>query len=188
MMRGMAKPASNLRLFVALYPPMDLVRSLSAALEGLALPSHRPTPPGQIHMTLQFIGDTPAKAMESTLESVAASMAKCVSFSLQVLRLIDLPRRGPSRLVAAETDRPGPLRELQSRLVTRLARAPRGRPGDRFVPHLTLCRFRSPTVIDPIDQELTELSFEVTRLSLMRSTLHPDGARHHEVASFSLDG
>jgi 2'-5' RNA ligase len=38
----------------------------------------------------------------------------------------------------------------------------------------------------PLDHALPGHSFSVERLVLMRSTLHPDGARHHEMETFPL--
>lgn len=183
----MSSPIANLRLFVAIHPPADAVTSLLAMLEEMKLPAHRPTPPEQVHLTLHFIGDTPVTELKSRIESVARSTSGLSSFSLQVRRLIMLPERGPRRLVAAETDRPVTLLELQRRLATRLARTARRKPGDRFRPHLTLCRFRSPARIESLDHALAETGFLVDRLTLLRSTLHPDGARHHEVETFPLN-
>jgi 2'-5' RNA ligase len=184
----MARPRDNLRLFVGVYPPPEVAGRMLAALGDLRLPPHRLTPVGQLHMTLQFIGDTPVKDLDATVESVDRSRAGLPPFELKPLRLMALPKRGPARLVAAETDAPPTLLELQRRLATRLARNVRARPGDRFLPHLTLCRFRAPTRVGPLDEPLALPAYPVTELKLMRSTLHPDGARHHEVAVFSLEG
>jgi 2'-5' RNA ligase len=156
----MARPRDNLRLFVGVYPPPEVAGRMLAALGDLQLPPYRLTPVGQLHMTLQFIGDTPVKDLDATVESVDRSRAGLPPFELKPLRLMALPKRGPARLV----------------------------PGDRFLPHLTLCRFRAPTRVGPLDEPLALPAYPVTELKLMRSTLHPDGARHHEVAVFSLEG
>ena len=153
MIRPMAKPASNLRLFVALYPPMGVVESLDAALDELDIPAHRRTLPEQVHMTVQFIGDTPAEALETALESVTRSVAGIQPFELNVMRLTHLPQRGAARLIAAETDDPPGLLEMQCRLAVRFSRSVRRKPGDRFLPHLTVCRFRTPAKIGPIQPD-----------------------------------
>ncbi|MHC4416506.1 MAG: RNA 2',3'-cyclic phosphodiesterase [Planctomycetota bacterium] len=182
----MAHPRANLRLFVAVYPPVELARDLVDALAPIELPTHRTVSSDQVHLTLQFIGDTPEARLASTIEAVQRAAAGLPSFELVPQRLITLPRRGRPRLVAAETDRPPTLFELQRRLATRLARQARRDPGDRFRPHLTLCRFRAPAAIPGIDEPLDLPSFPVRRIVLMRSTLAPDGARHHEVAACPL--
>jgi RNA 2',3'-cyclic 3'-phosphodiesterase len=124
---------------------MDVARLLLAQVERLALPPEtRLTPAEQVHMTLQFIGDTPASEMEATMESVRRAAAVLPAFTLNLRRLMRLPERGPARLIAAETDAPPALLELQRRLASRLARNVRARAGDRFTPHMTLCRFAAP--------------------------------------------
>ncbi|UCD74498.1 MAG: RNA 2',3'-cyclic phosphodiesterase [Phycisphaerales bacterium] len=179
----MSKPTANLRLFVGVYPPREIAERLVAGLHRLKLPPHRFTPLPQVHMTLQFIGDTPSRQLDATIESVQRATGGLSGFSLTPLRLITLPnRRGAAaRLVAAETDAPPTLLELQRRLAGRLARNARKRPGDRFLPHLTLCRFRSPARIPPLEHDLDLPGFAVEQLRLMRSELKPTGAVHEEV-------
>jgi RNA 2',3'-cyclic 3'-phosphodiesterase len=176
----MSKPTANLRLFAAIYPPLDVARSLIMALNGHELPRHRLTPIEQIHMTVQFIGDTPARELDATIESVQRGCSGISPFALQMQRLISLPERGQARLIAVELNSCPALLELHRRLVSRLARQPRERQRERYRPHMTLCRFPSPTRFK-INAELPALEFTVTQVKLMRSTLATSGAHHHEV-------
>ena len=186
----MSRPTSNLRLFVAVYPPDDLARAMLERVQALPLPPRsRLTPAEQVHMTLQFIGDTPVAEMDDVQESVRRAAGGLPAFTLALRELIALPERGHKRLIAAETDAPATLLELQRRLAQRLARNPRdrGRTGERFRPHMTLCRFASPVKrVDLGDAALTG-SFMVDRIALMRSTLSSAGATHHEVLSVALE-
>jgi 2'-5' RNA ligase len=175
-----------LRLFVAAYPPPQVAEQLVEELRSLELPSHRGLAADQVHLTLQFIGDTPPARLDEVRESLRRSAAGLAGFELRPLRLITLPERGPARLVAAETDAPAALLEIQRRLAARLARHPRPRAGDRFRPHLTLCRFRSPARIARIAREIAAEPFAVREVVLMRSTLLPEGARHDRVAAVEL--
>jgi 2'-5' RNA ligase len=181
-----SRPVTNLRLFVALYPPADLGHAMLRALDSLSLPRHRLTPPDHVHLTLQFIGDLPAAEMDDVRESVARAAAGLGSFSLTPRRLVSLPERAHPRLIAAETDAPGTLMELQRRLAHRLARNVRAKSGDRFRPHFTLCRFAPGPRPDPVDHPVALPAFTVEHIRLMRSTLRPDGATHHEVESIAL--
>ena len=183
----MSSPGASLRLFIGVYPPPEVASALVGALEGLDLPPCRVTNAEQVHLTLQFIGDTPVKELDGTKESVRRATAGVGSFALMPLRLITLPRRGPARLVATETDAPAPLLEMQRRLASRLARAPRRKPGDRFLPHLTLCRFRSPARMEEVECEVAFEPFPVERLMLMKSSLRPDGAVHEIVEAVELN-
>lgn len=183
---AMAKPIANLRLFVAAYPPRETAEAMLEALRTLTLPDYRITPIEQVHLTLQFIGDTPARDLDETIESVRRAAGGLQAFDLVPQRLMTLPERGPSRLVAAETDAPATLLELQHRLAMRLARQPRQRKDQRFRPHLTLCRFRSPQQRVYVDVPLSLPAYRVHRIAVMRSTLSSMGAVHHEVACVDL--
>jgi 2'-5' RNA ligase len=182
----MARPSSNLRLFVAIHPPTDVVSAMLGSLDDLKLPPHRLTPREQVHMTLQFIGDTPSSALDATIESVQRAAAGLTAFQLAPRKLITLPERGPARLIAVETDSPSALMELHRRLATRLAQNVKPRDRERFLPHLTICRFRSPARGVKIDQSCDAQSFDVNRIALMRSTLSSQGATHHEVVGCDL--
>ena len=76
--------------------------------------------------------------------------------------------------------------EFQRRLAGRLAHRPRRRPGDRFLPHLTVCRFRAPSALDDFDDALPEARFDVTRVLLMKSVLRPEGAQHTTIMESEL--
>jgi RNA 2',3'-cyclic 3'-phosphodiesterase len=178
---------ANLRLFVAIYPPPEVADAMLHALSALVLPPSRATPGEQVHLTLQFIGDTPAKGLDAAIESVQRAAAGLVAFALSPWRLIRLPERGPARLIAMETDAPPTLLELHRRLVVRLARNVKDRNAERFRPHLTLCRFKSPASGVIVDHATNVPAFDVRRVMLMRSTLGPQGATHHEVASCTLE-
>lgn len=177
---------AQIRLFVAIYPPPEIARALATAARAQKLPDGRLTPVRQIHMTVYFIGERPHKDLEGICESVERSASGLPAFDLTPTDLIGLPARGPARMIAARTDAPSALLELQSRLVRRLAREPRAKPSDRFLPHMTLQRFTSPTRRD-LGSPLTVDPFRVTRVALVRSTLSHEGAVHEPVAEFSLD-
>ena len=179
----------DLRLFVALYPPESSRRQMLRILAKLDPPPdarHRLAPLEQIHMTLQFIGDTPERDLEPTVESVRRSVAGLGPFLLPPMRLIPSPARGTPRLIALETDSPPPLLEAQRRLARRLARSARPKAGDRFRPHLTLCRFTASARPQPVNAAVTLAPFPVEHVLLMRSVLRPDGAEHLPVEAVKL--
>lgn len=183
-----------LRLFVGLYPPPGVVQQVAGILDGLDLPPYRATRTEQVHLTLYFIGDIPAAPshhLESVIESVKRSSSGLSRFTLNPEELIALPHGGAVRLLALRTDAPAELLELHSRLVRRLAERPRRNPSDRYHPHLTLCRFRSPQANPDLREMCQSIpfrvdSFPVESVFLMQSHLHPDGAIHREVMHTDL--
>lgn len=178
-----------LRLFVAAYPPPEIAGALLNPARQLDLPPHRATPLEQLHLTLQFIGDTAPNQLDAVTESVARAASGIPPFTLTPASIITLPARPPSRLAAAATDAPAPLLELVRRLAHRFARRPRRDSSDRFLPHLTLCRF-TPPLPDLAGRSvpLDVPPFKIHDIALMRSVLSAAGARHDLVQRFSLDG
>lgn len=185
-MRSGRTNSDDWRLFVAVYPPEATAQALLGAAERSIESRGRLTPVEQVHLTMQFIGDTRTKDLERIRESVARSASGIEPFTLRPLRLITLPERGPARLVAAETDAPPGLLEMQRRLAQRLARSPRKSAGDRFLPHLTLFRAARGSSCDRVEAPLEIDGFGVGSLVLMRSVLRSGGAAHTEVARFPL--
>lgn len=175
-----------LRLFVAINPPEVTRRAMVERLAAAPIPRHRATPLDQVHLTVQFIGDTESRELPDVVESVRRAASGIGAFSLTPRRLISLPERGPIRLIAMETDAPAPLLELHRRLASRLARSPRAKSGDRFLPHLTLCRFSSEARPEPMDEPVTLPAFTVQSVRLMNSILRPQGAAHVCVEEVTL--
>ncbi len=173
-----------LRLFLALYPPAAVARELLEQLARLELPQHRPTPLDQVHMTVLFLGDVDERDLTATVESAERAAASVAPFELKVNALEALPEQGLARLIAAATDAPRELVELRRRLVSRLA-AQRAKPGPLH-PHLTLCRFPSPTRLDFEPVPLAGPAFRVDALSLQKSVLHTAGAEHRQIARIAL--
>lgn len=182
----MTRPLANQRLFVSIHPPVDVARAWLDLLHTMSLPDGRDTPEAQVHLTVQFIGDVPVRALDSVIESVRRSAAGLESFLLQPRGLIALPQRGPARLVAVETGCPPALAGLKRRLVHRLAAHARREAADHFLPHMTLLRFTPAVDLETRSWPMTDAPFPVTTVSLMRSVLRPGGARHDLVEQCPL--
>jgi RNA 2',3'-cyclic 3'-phosphodiesterase len=182
-----SRPLSNLRLFVAAYPPPDAAAALLNALRNLPIPAHRATSPDQVHLTVQFIGDVPAAKLDETIESVERSVAGLRSFSLQPTRLLTLPSEKPARLIAAECTAHPTLLEIHRRLAHRFADSLRHDPADRFIPHLTLCRFGAAQTGLSLNQPLQVPPMLIQHIDLMRSVLSLTGAQHKLVISCRLE-
>lgn len=176
------------RLFVAAYPPPDVAERLVLLLSSLSLPLHASTPHDQIHLTLQFIGDTPLQRLAEVTESVERSVSGLPGFTLSPLVLRTLPLKGPPRLIAVQTDAPPTLLEIHRRLVHRLARRPRDASAEPFLPHLTLARFNAGLPASPLTVPADAPPFAVTDIRLVRSRLRTGGAIHDTLAVFPLTG
>ncbi len=175
-----------LRLFVAAYPPSEVVEALQAARRGLFDGGLRIVPAGQIHLTLHFIGPIDPNDLDRTIESVELACNGIAPFELQPLRLATLPPRGHPRVLVAETTCPPALTELHRRLAHRLTRQPRRDPADRFLPHLTLARHPPGRPSQRANESVEMTPFAIRTIALMRSVLHPEGAEHRQLAGVEL--
>lgn len=197
-----AMPASEkMRLFVAVFPPAQVVERLTDAIRrvagGLSPRAVAWTSPEQIHLTLNFLGNTERETvpeLERVLDGVCRTGASHV---LRARGLGCFPNPGRPRIIwAGLEDPPRALAALKEKLddgLTRLGYVPEDRA---FHPHLSLGRVKELHGGDRqhLAQSLRELSdtdfgrWTVEGVDLMRSELSPSGARYSVVKSFLLGG
>ena len=189
----------SLRLFIAIELPAEVRAALAAAQRSLQSRGRglRWVDPDGAHLTLKFLGETAADRVEAITTALATAAAAAHPFTLHTAGLGAFPGTKAPRVVwlgvSGELDR---LRRLASD-VERLV-APLGFPSEArgFSPHLTLAR----TARDLTGAERAALgvavaesvapasvAWQVTAVSLMRSTLGPGGARYCRIVSVSLD-
>jgi len=183
-----------LRLFVAVSVPEHLLEALSDATGELRrrLPPSRWAPPENQHVTLKFLGSSPAHRLEEIAAGVGLVSSSHRAAMLRFAGLGTFPSRRRARVLwAGLEDESGLLRSLAAGLDDAL-RALGFEPEKReFTPHLTLARWRVPI---PLDSPLPELPpevrapFVIEALELFRSHLSPKGARYEVLRSFSLTG
>ncbi len=176
-----------MRLFVAVNPPEASARAMLAALPAWA-EEHRVVPASQVHLTLFFIGDTHPRDLEHVSESVARAAGGLRGFALTPTRLLTLPESGAPRLLAATTDQPASLMEVQRRLAHRLVRKAGTAKDNRFLPHFTLCRIREGAPAPPrVDEPLALAGMPVEDVLLVQSVLRREGPEHTVVARVPLE-
>lgn len=133
-----ARPAT-LRLFVALWPDPEVRQALAACRDGAIRPAGAaPTPTAKLHLTLHFIGSTPA----ARVAGLAAALCRPVAaFSLRLDR-VERWRSGVAVLRPSAV--PEPLRQMHADLGRLLQRL--GLPVEprAFRPHVTLARHVAP--------------------------------------------
>lgn len=174
------------RLFIAIYPPIDVAYALLDLLPRPRPPMVRLVPPEQIHLTLLFLGDRSDREQESVRESVKRATAGISPFQMRVSSLALLPNAQASRLVAATTDLPTGLAELQRRLSVRLAKRPRTAQR-AYTPHLTIARGSGMGSMG-LEVGMAECAFEAGVVLLVESVLRPMGAEHRVLERFPLEG
>jgi 2'-5' RNA ligase len=176
------------RLFLGI-PVDDATRAGLGEWLGPARLPGRPVAPANWHLTLRFLGDTPAE-QEARLTAALAAAELGARFTLEFGGLGAFPR--PQRaavlwLGVGEGDR-----ELR-RVAAAVEEAVRavGFPADRkaFSPHLTLARIQPPRDISGLvaASAPSGARMDVTEAVLFRSHLGGGPPRYERVASFRLD-
>jgi 2'-5' RNA ligase len=180
-----------LRLFVAAGVPerhLTWLQEQTADLRS-SLPGGRWTEPAAQHITLKFLGSTPADLLPELAGVLDGTAARHAPASVSLSLVGAFPSRRRARVLWMALEDPADvLREVAADLDESL-RILGFEPEKRaFTPHLTLARFKSPIPLPestPIDARAMP-SFVVDHVTLWRSRLHPSGARYEVVARFAL--
>ncbi len=189
----------SLRLFVAVDLPEEVRGGLGRLQEELRrhdLSDLRWVRPQGVHLTLKFLGETPADRVAAITEALAGAISGRRWFRLA----LGAPgtfgnRRGPRVLwldVIGDIER---LQELQAAVERALVEIGFPQEERGFSPHLTLARVRQPARADTAERVAHALravtppqaEFDVREVVLMRSTLQPGGAVYERLAAFPLE-
>jgi 2'-5' RNA ligase len=190
--------AEDIRLFVAVELEGPALRALAEAQSQLrrrGLEGLRWVRAEGIHLTLKFLGETPA----GRVPAIEAALAEAVrgipphTVSLNGLGTFG-GRRNPRVVWVDVVGEVETLHRLQQRVDLALGRIGFPREDRNFSPHLTLARVRPEAARDlaePIARALEHVEapsaeVPVRELSLMRSTLGPGGAVYARLAAFPL--
>jgi 2'-5' RNA ligase len=195
-------PPDSLRLFIAIELPPAVREALSAVQKRLqAFDSERAvrwSVIDSIHLTLKFLGETPASRRPEIEAALQQAVTGHEPFELDVYgvgsfrdRMLRVVWAGVGGDLAALYT----LRDAVERTVSPLGYPTEGRP---FSPHLTLGRARKDAArsaaLADLRKEigkgdiLTVASWRVEGISLMRSDLKPSGAVYTQLAFAALGG
>ena len=169
---------------------------LAAQLDRANLRGLRLVRPQGIHLTLKFLGDLPADEVEPVAEAVSQIAKEHSPFTLALGGPGVFPDRDVPRVlwVGIEGD-PAPLMALHLSVEKSLAALGFPRDNRGFSPHLTVARIRDGTserdrkrAVEALFSAGTGLGLQIDvgEVSLMQSTLSPDGARYARIASAPL--
>ena len=178
-----------LRLFVAIELPGDVLRELNDIQHGMqrdpTLARLRWVRPEGIHLTLKFLGETPAGKQAAIEQAIARGVAGIAPFNLHLGRLGTFGGRTSPRVVWVDLEGDAEaLQRLQGAVERELAAV--GFPSESrgFSPHLTLARIppeQAREVAGPLARAIEDARPQGTKMrvetvSLMMSDLRPNGA------------
>jgi len=170
-------------LFLALELPAD-VRSRLAGWTTAAVGARdgvRAVPEPSLHITLVFLGSTPAADVRGIWTAASEAAAGTAAPALAGAGLVALPRRRPRVFALQLEDHGGRAADLHQSVAGALD-AGEGRP---WLPHVTLARVAKDARMVSLDTEAPVVEpFQAPAMSLMRS--HP-GSRYELVERLELD-
>lgn len=193
------------RLFVAIELPEDILRVLEGIQAqtrenlGEAANLLRWSRPEGIHITLQFLGETPSARIPAITEALQHACAGAGPFSLEVGGLGAFPNARRPRVVWVGLGG-------DTAAAAQLAAAVQGAlgslgfsPDKPFSPHMTIARVREgaePDQLAPLSRVLSLTgiilpepgNFQVGGVSLMQSFPQRGGSAYKRVAHVALPG
>jgi 2'-5' RNA ligase len=175
-----------IRLFVGIVLPPELRLRLSLLAGGL--PGARWVDPGNLHLTLRFIGDID----EGTASDIDGALAqiRAARFVVTVAGIGTFGGDKPHTLWAGVEKNPA-LAQLHDRVESALVRLGLAPGQRRYAPHVTLARLRQvpmPRLQDFLLRHALVRAepFAVDRFSLIASYLTKSGAIYEDQADYAL--
>jgi 2'-5' RNA ligase len=172
----------RLRLFCALRLPDDVVDEL-VRWQHKYVTAGRMVPADNLHVTLAFLGSTPADSVPAVVDALREAVAAAGRISLEVSGYRETRSVG----MLTMDDEGGEAVSLAGDLHYRLARLGLYKPENRpWLPHVTTVRFREKPGLRPGLPDLGRISPSDAALynSLLRST----GAQYVVLATLALGG
>ena len=175
-----------LRLFVGIAFPPELKLRLSLLCSGVT--GARWVDPGNLHLTLRFIGEIDEGLAADVDEALARLKAR--KFALQLAGIGVFGGSRPHALWVGVEKSPE-LVALRDKIEQALVRAGLEPEGRRFAPHITLARLRDP-VLDQLGQFLARHAqfraepLPVEHFSLIASFPTKAGSVYQDQADYPL--
>lgn len=183
----MTSPASlgvsdRARLFLALVLPQAIVDRL-VPWQHAELAGGRVVDPANLHVTLAFLGSTPADDVGRIVEALRASARSAEPPVLTVSGYRET--RSVGMLVLDDRERRATrlAEDLHGRLEALGAYERENRP---WLPHLTVLRFRRPPRLRPSLPDVGEIV--PSEAAVYLSVLRPSGAQYEILESVALGG
>lgn len=178
------------RLFFAVEVPEAATEALVSWQEKHLRqdPALRLTPPGQLHVTLVFLGqmgEDQRKAAAASMEGLEGRS----SFAVTLAGMVGLPRgRSPRVIAAAIEDPAGRIVAIHDELAAGLVKERLYKREKRpYFPHVTIARARGRPHLDPVEVKPDPVQFTAVRVTLYNSILRPDGAEHVALQSVKMN-
>lgn len=172
-----------MRLFVSVDPPPSVQLQLSQWLPEIN--GVKKTPPGQLHLTLLFLGNQP----DDAVPDIVARLQEITfdPFEISISGIGAFPNTRYPSVIWAGTEGDPSLMKLQNDISDKLAGYQRDDSVKPFHPHITLARVKNRKDLKGrkiFSMNTDTMHFRAEQIWLKKSELHPEGAVHEVIKSF----
>lgn len=185
--------SETLRTFVAVkLPASPELRSALRSLAAMRWPVVAVSP-DEMHITLKFLGDTPADQLEAIRQQITQTVAGQSSFVLRIEGVGAFPNADRPSVLWGGLANAEPLVTLAERLEAALEPLGFLRESRPFHPHLTLARIkgRPPRELFELLRRNAETKFgtaEIRAVEFLKSDLRQRaGSRYTTLSSYELE-
>lgn len=148
--------------------------------------------PEHIHLTLKFLGSIEEKSVDALAGVIEKACTGCTAFQLTVSGAGVFPNMKSPRVLWIGLDSSVALSGLQEEIDRGAASLGFKQEHRKFVPHLTLGRFRSSRIKQGFREKIESYensqfgAFDVGSVCLMKSDLGPSGATYSIIKEIFL--
>lgn len=176
-----------LRLFVAVPLPEAVQEQLERI--GFGIPGAAWVPSENLHLTLRFIGEVSNAAAADIDDALLGVRAPAFDLALEGVGHFGSLRQ--TRALWAGVARSPALMHLRDKVESAVVRAGQPPEGRKFVPHVTLARFKAETghhlANFLAEHNLLKIGpIRIDRFTLFRSHAKRDGSVYEELADYPL--
>lgn len=154
------------------------------------IPTGKPVPEDNLHLTLAYLGEVPAEVLETLHDLLSAARFPAPNVTFEALGTFAEMERG---LVFATVAPNEQLASLQAKVAQLSRQAGADLPRRRFRPHVTLTRANRQPKGPARDRLAAALGtpidvpgYAAHAMALYQSTLTPTGARHELLSTYPL--
>ena len=172
-----------LRTFISVTLPKNIV-SVSNMLQTTVISkkdSIKWVNPGNIHLTLKFLGHTPFEAAEEINKVLKDLVINHSEMELNITGTGCFPKIERPRVLWLGVDgNIGQLQDFVADINIKLEKLGFPLVEEKFIPHITLARIKyppkdTPDITNFINSSYDPIKFSINRIRFMSSELFPDG-------------
>ena len=179
-----------LRCFIAIEIPEAIKKAIISSIDSLKKSGAdvKWVSPENIHITLQFLGETEEARIPSIKEALDKILLPYSPFYIKIAGVGCFPDARRPRVIWVGTEESQPVINLQGDIARGMAKFGYREEERNFTPHLTIGRVKSNRNTRELSRKMDEIKaasfsgFEVQNITLMKSELKPSGPIYYSLA------